>query len=149
MARLSWPSSEPAPFESGWSILTKLRYWNGLKPYQLRDLIGSDTASKNTQLRSTRADWIDIKRLVELLRVDEARLREGFLSELGGPQLLGYRSLGIRHCPYCLAMGYHSAIFDVALLGVCPWHQQVLTEPCLKCLQYMGGASLRSPIATL
>ncbi|WP_410952983.1 hypothetical protein [Pseudomonas sp. S1(2024)] len=44
----------------------------------------------------------------------------------------GVEQIIIRHCPVCIAQGYHSVLFQFALFDTCPWHGHKLIS-CASC----------------
>lgn len=46
----------------------------------------------------------------------------------------------IRHCPVCIAQGYHSVFFQFALFNTCPWHGEKLTS-CPSCTQAISQSN--------
>lgn len=127
MNRLVWNSCGPLPYESSWSVFIKLIGWNVKTPlalYQCFNLGG----------RANRfsCDWVDLTRLAQLLNLeDDTLLRKGFISELGFPLPKG-RTPDVRHCQQCLAMGFHSSLFETWMIKRCPWHGESLTS-CVDC----------------
>lgn len=88
-------------------------------------------------------DWIDFDRFSELTGVMPNRLKAGFLQQLGFPVFLyrdGYP--GIRFCPECLKFGYHSILFDLALVVECPVHQKPLQKGCTVCCNTVASTGL-------
>ena len=49
----------------------------------------------------------------------------------------------IRYCPECLAIAFHSHIFQVAAIARCPAHGHVLATTCQHCGASLNGTSLR------
>lgn len=132
--RLVWDSRGPLPFESSWSMFVKLLHWNVLTVTELVSLIKRLGGSLQTgMLARFDGAWVDFETFAAFTGATPSQLKQGFLTELGFP-VPGRDWAGVRHCPACIAQGFHSSLFDVVLLDDCPWHGVPLTEPCLKCL---------------
>lgn len=48
---------------------------------------------------------------------------------------------GLRYCPECVRMGYHTVLHQLPWITTCPWHAERLLHGCTKC-----GAALRVTI---
>jgi hypothetical protein len=137
--RLIWGDNGPAPFESGWSIFAKLTVLNLEMPYFLVESISRQQTDADMKyprmVRHKDSRWIDFERFSYALGVDERRLRDGFLGQLG------FRDDGqgvqIRHCPECIRRQYHSVLFNLEALLLCPWHGIALVE-CKVCSSFLG-----------
>lgn len=132
--RLTWHPFDPAPYESAWSIFSKLLALNFCKPADLGHLIRRQGCATARRLDFRDSSWIDFKRFSSLIGVTPNRLRVGFLDQLGFPQFTYHDgSHGIRFCPECSKFGYHCILFDLALITECPIHQKPLQKGCSIC----------------
>lgn len=132
--RLTWNPIDPAPYASAWSTFAKLIALNFIKPLDIVELIARTDmlAPKDLQFRDS--EWIDFERYGKLLGVAPDRLRSGFLDQLGFPRIKrDSDGRGIRFCPECLKLGYHSVLFELALVAECPLHGCKLSDPCVSC----------------
>jgi len=136
LQRLTWVGNTPAPFESSVSVFQKVMALNGLTFGELQDLICRKTALEydlDLPSRLLSDSWVDFERYSALLRVDQARLKEGFLHWLGFGAIPGKPS-GVRHCPECARLLYHSSLFDLAFVKKCPLHNCMIERPCYGCI---------------
>lgn len=133
--RLTWNPVAPAKYESAWSIFIKVMYHNYLHPIELADLIKKDGFAKRriNIFYATDSQWIDFEKFGSLLGVAPARLKTGFLDQLGIQGLEGSSSNSVRHCPECAKLGYHCTLFDLDFVGECPWHKVKLKSECHNC----------------
>lgn len=133
--RLIWGDNGPAPFESGWSIFVKLVALNMELPSYVAEIVRQHSSEMEPQ--STTRDivywdsrWIDFRRFSYALGVDQNRLKNGFLGQLGFRD--GHNAVSVRHCPECIESQYHSVLFYLEVLTHCPWHGWELQE-CKVC----------------
>lgn len=135
-SRLTWNPSGPAPYESAWSIFSKVLHHNHLTVSEFVPLISKsdDLKTRNISLRHLlhKSEWIDFDRFGKLLKVSPARLQTGFLDQLHFhhyPKFIRH----IRNCHKCFEIGYHCTLFDLPLIKECPWHREPLRELCVPC----------------
>jgi len=132
--RLTWNPIYPAPYESAWSVFVKLMALNFCEPLDIARSIVWSSIPVPTRLEFRESSWIDFERYGRLLGVAPVRLRSGFLDQLGFPKISGDSDVhGVRFCPECLKHGYHSVLFDLALVAECPVHRCNLTPACFSC----------------
>lgn len=134
-SKLIWQEISPAPFESGWSIFSKLIGLNAISPRKVAQLICKPDGDKfwKSNLYYKDGAWIDFDRFGQLLNVDPDRLRTGFLDTWGDIQTDYITSKGEKSCNTCLSKGYHSVFFELGFIDTCPWHTEKL-RPCRYCL---------------
>jgi hypothetical protein len=133
LERLTWRNQGPAPFESASNVFLKVMSLNWLTFSELCALIQREgTMPHCLPWAFTYGNWVDFLRYSSLLRVDQSRLKDGFLDWLGFDSPKG-ASIGIRHCPECLGLNYHCSLFNLAILTECPWHGCPLRERCYTC----------------
>lgn len=146
--RLTWNPVDPAPYESAWSVFVKLMALNFCKPADIVRLIRKTNSTTTRQLDFRSGAWIDFDRYGALVGVDPNRLKAGFLDQLGFPQFASDDvHAGIRFCHECLKNGYHSILFDLALVAECPIHSTLLDEGCPVCSKTVASSGLtREPI---
>ena len=134
LEKLTWHPFDPAPYESSWSVFCKLLALNFCKPADIAKSIRRRECISPKYLSFRDSNWIDFDRFSDLVDVAPNRLKAGFLQELGFPQFKNQdEAHGIRFCPECLSFGYHSVLFDLALVAVCPIHQEPLQNGCTHC----------------
>lgn len=142
--RLIWQEISPAPFESGWSIFSKLIGLNALSPKEVAQLISRADSEKSwkTNLNYKESAWIDFDRFGQLLNIDPDRLRSGFLDNWGQIKTDYTTSKGEKICDKCLSRGYHNVFFELGFINICPWHGEKLI-PCRYCLTTINKRGLR------
>jgi hypothetical protein len=130
---LTWDKRGPAPYESAANVFLKVMVLNSLSFEQLCELIIRDQAAV-AHFHSALFDgtWVDFPRYSSLLRVDQSRLREGFLNTIG-IDFPKFNHAGIRHCPECEKLNYHCSLFNIDIINYCPWHGCPLRSPCSGC----------------
>lgn len=148
---LTWDPSSPAPYESGWSVLSKVLLINHLTATELFALIHKEGAKATRQgsLNHLYSDWIDLTKLATLLGIETERVEQCFLDTLGFTSKT-VRKNGIRHCPECARLGYHCVMFNLAVVEFCPWHNRQLEQLCTSCLRsisYSRNREMRSSLA--
>ncbi len=144
--KLIWQQTAPAPFESGWSVFSKLLLLNQIKPSQLASLLQSPDVENNNRLRFRNSDWIDLEQFSEMLSVNPNRLRQCFFDQLQIHVEESYSQLkndGIKICPECLAKGYHCIFFELGFIDICPWHHIALEQACADCLRAVYSKGLQ------
>lgn len=121
MKTLTWNVSWVNPYESGWSILEKIKYAN---------LINSRDLHRE----------FDLRNLVPVIEYDILEQSKQILTRLTGmfPNT-DYNHYLIRsdltYCEKCLCMGHHSIFHQFSLLHQCPFHLCDLRNTCSKCDQ--------------
>jgi len=137
LERLTWDPTFPAPYESSWSIYNKILAYNNISFGFLVKLISNDLDG-NCAGRSNRfynSEWIDFKNFSSLLGVSPKRLKQGFLDQLGMPQVNTAAAPLMRHCPECFKKGYHSSLYNLQIFTTCPLHNLDFLSPCKSCAQ--------------
>jgi hypothetical protein len=142
--RLTWDARSPAPYESMWAIFLKLMALNCASPATLYSVIthSNDGLSPAGRLNCADSAWIDFERFAGLLNVEERRLRNGFLDQLG-LSVKKRSKPGIRLCPECWKAGYHCSLFELTVLSHCPWHRCALGRRCERCLAAVTSRGFR------
>lgn len=136
--RLIWNKEDPAPFESGWSLFAKAVLLNRLRLPVVFELISCDGVAPSSHDHTGK--WIDFKKFSSLVLVPQETLRQSFLDTLGFEGVP--TAVGIRHCPQCLAMGYHCVFFQWVLMSKCPIHDVDLQKPCISCAFELSALAL-------
>ncbi len=133
LERLTWRNQGPAPFESASNVFFKVMSLNSLTFGELRALIQREEEKMHDfPWALTHGNWVNFFRYSSLLRVDQARLKEGFLDWLGFDSPNG-GAIGFRHCTECLGLNYHCTLFNLAIVTECPWHRCPLGKGCYAC----------------
>lgn len=130
--KLIWQADSPSPYESGWSIFTKLLLYNHIKPQNLAKHI-SFSENADRYLTVFDSSWIDFDKFSFCIDSNPDRLKKGFLDQFGlsGHRLFG---TGIKQCSECIKFGYHCVFFQLPFITHCPWHNQKLSPPCDECM---------------
>jgi hypothetical protein len=128
-AHLTWFREFARPFESFWSLSTRVCALNDLGYGELASLICRHGQHKvrRSMLEIRKSDWIDFTVYSALLQTDSTILQQGFLDTYG----IGVRKshgVVIRHCPECLKEYFHCIFFDLAVVTRCPWHGALLVS---------------------
>lgn len=134
--RLSWDPSGPAPYESAWSLITKVGAANLLNAHEIASLVITRRPSDSWERLLLSSESWQLNALAALLGVDVERVRTAFLNELGFPSSR-QTSYQIRHCPSCAALGYHCTLFNLPLVKRCPWHSLPLSPGCAGCIKLL------------
>jgi hypothetical protein len=89
-----------------------------------------------------------VARLANLLRLDTARVRLGFVESLF-PNATQIASTDLVWCPDCAKHGFHSPAFQLNYASVCPLHGHMLLRRCTRCsspLPYRLNATIRGEL---
>lgn len=139
-SRLTWYAGSILPFASLWHTLLRVAALNALRARDLPDAVterepggqSSFTSGANllfNEVNDMRAECISTRALSRWLGESVEAFEWSHLGRL--PK--GLRAIvhkGLRVCPECLALGYHSALLSVNLLKACPIHGCELLEKC-------------------
>lgn len=138
--KLIWQFNSPAPYESSWSIFTKLLLLNGMKPKQLAMHI-SHFDKSSSFLKTSNSNWIDFDRFADCLETSPENLKQGFLDQFGFKNTID-NCRGIKLCTECMKIGYHCVFFQLPFITHCPWHNVKLTQPCMGCINVLSSNGL-------
>lgn len=143
--KLIWQNYSPLPYESAWSVISKIILLNSLSPVMLVSLLYQKKQSpKPTTLDHRDSSWIDFEKYSNLLGVEQSRLKQGFLTEIGFEKKK-FSSGAIKYCPLCSEKGFHSVFFDMDIIRICPWHQIPLKK-CMECNKSITKKPLKKEI---
>lgn len=129
------PAHWDARGESLWSIVRKLAYVNELNGEDIKRCFYNDSTAPGFGKASVRS-------CATLNGVsDDAILLNTTLTKTTLPWSLphslvlgeGKISKRVRFCPDCSQLGFHSALFQVMAIDICPWHQVPLEDRCHLC----------------
>lgn len=147
---LTWSCYAPAPYESAFSILNKLRLANAATLEEVAPALSlrlrSDSKAGGRYVRQLQRNgsmW-NLARLSQLTGMPTRLLRKAFLQDLWFPLNVKGRD-GVRFCPRCSALGYHNVFFDLAAIESCPWHGSILGSACAMCMSLLGSAAREMP----
>ena len=131
-ARITCPWGTLRPFESSWSLFQKLSAFNYVSTRMINKVACfSERKGRNRRL------VIDLIHLAEILG-STPRVLESFdpgylLGIMDRSRLDIFRSSMLRFCPNCLCKGFHSELFQLRGLILCPEHGCTLLEACPGC----------------
>lgn len=119
----------PVRFSSSWLLFVKASALNIFPPDDLINLVRRRELSALRKPPYWSSDFVDVPSLAEGLQFDYALLSTLFVEPYSSSCT---DKLIIRHCPSCIAKGYHSVFFQFWLFDVCPWHGMRL-QICSSC----------------
>ena len=139
-SRLTWHAGSILPFASLWHTLMRVAALNSLRTREIPDadaqgepgtwstmhsrasLLYNESSNRQGEGISTRALARWLHEPVEAFEWSHlGRIPKG---------LRGIVHEGLRHCPECLAAGYHSALTSLRPLQTCPIHGRELLSRC-------------------
>src|SRR5437588_445225 len=137
---ICWRRKWSSPLESSWSLLRKVAFLNAASPADMRQVFGSGQHKTAAHWKFCRRSdlrlltGINTQLLVDTLDVSTQALREStvvpFVRE---GELDIVTSPRLRFCPSCLRCNFHSSIYQILLIDICPIHADRLTSRCESC----------------
>lgn len=142
----TWYPDKIYPYESQWSLLHKFCYWNAYTANALHRIIGGNPYPYANLARHL---FVDIAVFGQITGLNEIEIRrslaENYLNKCDYNHLCDV----LRYCPKCIRSGYHSSIFQLYFIELCPIHYINFETTCLRCsnvvLMDMSGKSFRAP----
>ncbi|MEO0953155.1 MAG: hypothetical protein AAFY44_17790 [Pseudomonadota bacterium] len=136
--RLITRSDWDATGESAWCVIHKLVYLNTLAPETVHKIFLSKEAlstfkrlkinRNNPELDIANPKNVDTDVLLANTNLTERSLPLAF------DQCFDHASHGQLHfCPICIEAGFHSPIFELSDVRLCPWHGVELEDRCPSC----------------
>ncbi|TDG01885.1 hypothetical protein E1N52_42665 [Paraburkholderia guartelaensis] len=125
---LAWHRGSVLPYASLWHTVLRACALNALYPADL-PTTGARPA-QSLDLFDIQAGKIDVAALARALGEPPEVFRWSTLDALPDPLRVALAVPQPRVCLACLAAGYHSALFSVALLDACPIHHTALVGRC-------------------
>lgn len=125
---LTWHRGSILPFASLWHTVLRACALNALHPADLPTTSACPTRSVN--LLSIQTSKIDVPALARALGEPPTAFAWSTLDALPAALRVALAAPQPRVCLACLASGYHSALFSIALLDVCPIHHTPLVGRC-------------------
>ena len=135
MTLVSWPRNSVRPYESLWSLSHRFLWLNLPKRSHLAvDIEVSEFSYYCLDLIFGIAPErrLAIERFRHLLKLTPTQWRR---STLDAETVGGIAQAGLRYCPSCIQMAYHSAVFQLRSLSICPIHFCQLIDCCPFCGQ--------------
>ena len=154
--RYAWHRGSIQPFSSLWIIVTRFALLNRPRPCELiKDLRGTKHAREATTLRlDGRATWpdheyVDLQFLSRALREPLDAFRWSSVGDFpAGLQELFSPNVAI--CPACMAEAFHTVLFSLHGMSVCPVHRVGLLRNCPDCGREMpnrvAGVGIHAPV---
>lgn len=133
-----WRDDWVTGFDSAYGLLSKFAKLNAMGARELADLfIARDCGQRMAILRAPKVDLrssnlFDLKEVARILRLDTDHVHHAFLLD----SLANSRRKSsdiLRWCPRCANSGFHSSVFQLDLVGVCPVHGAAIHSRCPKC----------------
>ncbi|MAF03343.1 MAG: hypothetical protein CME86_13170 [Herbaspirillum sp.] len=133
-----WRDDWATGYDSAFGLLSKFARLNAMGARELADVfIHPDCGRRTAILRSPNVDLrsgelFDKEAISRHMRLPAESVAQAFLLE----NLVNSRrhsSDVLRWCPKCAHSGFHSALFQLSLVSVCPAHGQALRNRCPKC----------------
>jgi hypothetical protein len=133
MSTFVWSPAWHHHGESFWSIACKIAYANNTPISSVVELLAKVTGSRARSIFITCAitGALNICKALNISTEVAGRLFNSF--EPLPRQEREYLSLGLRWCPQCLQIGFHSILFQDWRVLSCPWHGCRLLDSCLRC----------------
>ena len=153
-----WRDSLVFRYESLWSVLQKFALLNAVGGITIREIFGEKGLGKNlhdswrfknrNDLRSS--GGLDLEKLSFLFNRNEDRINESVTTTF-----LNYNEIeplsveNLRFCRSCIEEGFHSAIYQLLFIKICPYHEEKFISQCPNCeceIPYtLGKASFSEP----
>jgi len=127
-SRLTWHRGSVLPYASLWHTVLRACALNALHPADLPTTSACPTRTVN--LLDIQTSRIDVAALARALGEPPSAFDWSTLDALPAVLRVALVVPQPRVCLACLASGYHSALFSVALLDACPIHHTPLVDRC-------------------
>jgi hypothetical protein len=130
--RVAGSALVPLPYESSMSALWRFGWRNSLKSAQLKGLC-SDNLSYPAADCVRSGAWVNTEKLRAISgwtvpTAEEVRFARALRNDHGA-----WINTGLRYCPLCLELGYHSFLHQLAGISSCPLHGVPLAHRCHSC----------------
>ena len=126
--RLTWHRGSILPYASLWHTVVRACALNALHPADLPTTSARPT--RTVDLLDIQASKIDVAALARALGEPPRAFDWSTLDALPAALRVALAVPQPRVCLACMASGYHSAVFSVALLDACPIHHTPLVDRC-------------------
>lgn len=133
-----WRDDWITGYDSAYGLFAKFARLNSMGARELADLfIDRECGKRSAILRAPKvdlrsSDLFDLSAFTRHLRLDQRAIEHAFVME----RLVNRRRRSsdvLRWCPRCARQGFHSATFQLDLIGACPVHGQMLRSRCPRC----------------
>jgi hypothetical protein len=126
---------EAFPYISAYGALLRVSRTMDLEPHEWYRVLGLKRSA--TPLDDLRPDRMSRGRFEEAIGVRQTQIPAYWEPEPWSPLradgLLNQLSRQIRVCEKCAAYGYHTTLFQLPSITLCPWHGSPLSERCIGC----------------
>ena len=141
--QIAWPRNGVRPYESLWLIANRYLALNRPTQHEFaRDFFGSDRweytgdvsliYGTRRMVRNERCLVFDFDRLARALGISNKRLKYAVGTNLRGT-VIDHLVEYLRFCPQCLEFMYHTIVFQIVWIEICPLHGQRLLQECRNC----------------
>lgn len=133
-----WRDDWATGHDSAYGLFSKFAKLNALSAKELAHLFISRTCGQRTAiLRAPKvdlrnSDLFDTAELARIMRLNTQQMQSAFLLERLDNGRRKSSNL-LRWCPRCAKDGFHSAVFQLEFVNVCPAHGQAIRIACGKC----------------
>ena len=130
--RYAWPNASARPFESLLILVLRFLWLNRPSPKEFSMSAGLtlyECLNLNLTTGRIHSRAIELSKFCQLVSVSESTLAVSTLVPFAASAI--YDSF--RYCPQCLQSGYHTAIFQLHSLELCPEHYCSLVQGCSQC----------------
>ncbi|WP_139200847.1 hypothetical protein [Polaromonas sp. JS666] len=131
--------------ESIWLVAQKFAYLNGPSAKALRAALRESLRRPDSEFTASARKSVSRKTKTGPVELDRAivtpdMLRVPSLDDLFGMNVDWICELDrIRYCPECMDQWFHSSLFQVCGVQVCPFHRLPLLDVCRQCHKPMRG----------
>lgn len=133
-----WRDDWNTGYDSPYGLFSKFARLNAMGARELAELfVDRDCGQRGAILRAPKVDLrssslFDIQELAKHLRLDGRAIEQAFVVDR-----LSHRrrrsSDVLRWCAKCARYGFHTAIYQLDLIGACPAHGLLLRSRCPRC----------------
>jgi hypothetical protein len=140
--RYSWSPHAVVQYESLWSILHKFTHLNAIEPSDVYRLLDKKNCRKMTHAdRDLLSSFGRISReklktelglpnrVIKYSVLDPYRIQSGQFND----HINQHESEVFRYCPQCLLEGFHTPLFQLTHVRMCPNHELPLKTECPNC----------------
>ena len=142
--QMNWHAGQLAMHESDWIALHRFLWLNSLDAKGLWRLLCRRDGKRQYLYNCNVWDIVAKMQSWHVTAAAGKWISERSLAHLLGNELQSILlSDGVRFCPQCLALGFHSPIFYFPSLKTCPFHGCLLENTCPSCrLRFSPGLSI-------
>lgn len=140
--KMNWHTGPLSIYESGWIALHRFLWLNSLEVRELSKLLRRELGKGQPQSK----DLVDLMKRWPVTEAVGKWVSERSLAHLvGSDASVVMLKDGLRLCPECLSVGFHSWIFQFSSLKTCPFHGCALQRECPNCERPIGATDFSHP----